>query len=577
MMCAPLLAILLLAHLAGAAGTLAKNYAGQPGYPTPDAWTALNSTLGGRLIHYVPAGHVCYGAAYNRPACLNYLFQWRNASWTGDDPGMTGAPFWAGNPCPPIGLMDPVGPEGGCTLGRYPEYVVRVKGKADVSAALRFAAKWNVRVVVKNTGHDFLGRNLGVGALSIWTRHLKGLQWFDAWKPSVGNYSVGANQTAIRIGAGMTWNEVNDIVVKRGYIVVSGAEGTVGAAGGWMGGGGHGPYSNQYGFGVENVLELDVVLPTGEPVIVNKVSYPDLFRALRGGGSSTYGIVTAVTYKIYPKPPSSLIMINALADPRDRTPFFKAMAYFFAKTPEMNDFGLSGYPWLTWTNYAGTLQAPGKTDAELKAFIDPIIARMQSYGCFVSAVPVNSSVLDLVPGGVANGLSGVAQVFFAYSMGSRLLARSALNEGNMPAIEKMLRTTLTDKTYLMPYPNIPGAAHANRSWDDIGLNPAWKKASTHVLVMANDDTFQNLPRLNRDMVDKYIPALDALSENHGAYINEASKYEKDWKTTFYGGGAHYESLLTVKRKYDPKNVLWCHPCVGGDVFVEGDGGRLYLP
>lgn len=49
-------------------------------------------------------------------------------------------------------------------------YVVKVSVASDVVAALNFAKKWNVRVNVKNTGHNFPGRNKGVrqSFVSLW-------------------------------------------------------------------------------------------------------------------------------------------------------------------------------------------------------------------------------------------------------------------------------------------------------------------------------------------------------------------------------------------------------------------------
>jgi FAD/FMN-containing dehydrogenase len=53
--------------------------------------------------------------------------------------------------------------------GGYPVYVANVSTVADVQAAANFARSTNVRVIIKNTGHDFSGKSLGGGSLSIWT------------------------------------------------------------------------------------------------------------------------------------------------------------------------------------------------------------------------------------------------------------------------------------------------------------------------------------------------------------------------------------------------------------------------
>lgn len=41
-----------------------------------------------------------------------------------------------------------------CKLGNYVSYAVDVRKTADIAAALRFAKSKNVRVVIRNTGHE---------------------------------------------------------------------------------------------------------------------------------------------------------------------------------------------------------------------------------------------------------------------------------------------------------------------------------------------------------------------------------------------------------------------------------------
>lgn len=72
--------------------------------------------------------------------------------------------MWADNPCPPIFengtsvVGDPDAGEKGCTLGKYPSYVVNATGTKDIAAAVQWAAERNVRLNIKNTGHSHVGR-----------------------------------------------------------------------------------------------------------------------------------------------------------------------------------------------------------------------------------------------------------------------------------------------------------------------------------------------------------------------------------------------------------------------------------
>lgn len=88
--------------------------------------------------------------------------------------------------------------------------------------------------------------------------------------------------------------------------MVGGHARTVGAAGGWLTGGGHSAWSNLYGLGVDskfillstrmydaNILDLlqaTLVNARGEHVTINPYTDPDHFWALRGGGGSAWGV-----------------------------------------------------------------------------------------------------------------------------------------------------------------------------------------------------------------------------------------------------------------------------------------------
>lgn len=81
--------------------------------------------------------------------------------------------------------------------------------------------------------------------------------------------------------------------------MVAGSCPTVGASGGWVLGGGYGALTPNYGLGVDNVLEMKVMLPDGRFVTANRCQNQDIFFALRGGGAGTFGVVTETVSKIH--------------------------------------------------------------------------------------------------------------------------------------------------------------------------------------------------------------------------------------------------------------------------------------
>lgn len=138
-----------------------------------------------------------------------------------------------------------------CTLGNYVSYSVKATEAEDVISALEFAKAENIRVLVRNTGHDFLGRSTGAGALAIWTQSLKSITFGD-WSDE--NYTG----PSVTVGAGVMGNELLEAVNKQGMTVVSGECATVGLAGGFTQGGGHSVLSTAFGLGADQALSYEV-------------------------------------------------------------------------------------------------------------------------------------------------------------------------------------------------------------------------------------------------------------------------------------------------------------------------------
>lgn len=69
------------------------------------------------------------------------------------------------------------------------------------------------------------------------------------------------------------------------------------------------------------------------------------------------------------------------------------------------------------------------------------------------------------------------------------------------------------------------------------------------------------------------PSLMCSSDDLVAdVLPQGFKYEPNYQETFWG--ENYEQLLKIKKKVDPSDVLWCHPCVGNEGWEEREDGRL---
>lgn len=59
---------------------------------------------------------------------------------------------------PPVEYLSEAAKEGHCVLDPAPVYTINVTESEELAAGITFAEKHNIRLVIRNTGHDILGR-----------------------------------------------------------------------------------------------------------------------------------------------------------------------------------------------------------------------------------------------------------------------------------------------------------------------------------------------------------------------------------------------------------------------------------
>ena len=135
-----------------------------PRWPSTQQWAMLNETVGGRLIATRPAGAPCYKSTYNvktgdydistydQNACANVQKSWHETSFHEESSSSIMQTYFANNSCNPI--ADQSGDK--CGIGSYVQYAIDVTGDADVRAGLAFAQKNNIRLLIRNTGHEYV-------------------------------------------------------------------------------------------------------------------------------------------------------------------------------------------------------------------------------------------------------------------------------------------------------------------------------------------------------------------------------------------------------------------------------------
>lgn len=245
-----------------------------------------------------------------------------------------------------------------------PDATVHPIHVGDLSKAIEFAAANNIEVSVKTTGHSYTGASTKQGTILL---NLSKLQKYspggsivecdtddilDGASQESCNLALARGKTAfVRVGGGEIWDEAlravsfdwnNNPDNSRKYHLLSGAAGTVSAAGGWLASGGLSGNGDMrsFGVGVDQVLHVEMVLPSGLHVRFgptdwetnNDMMYPrtiaitgycnngdlsdedswdwqecgkrrinfhDLWFAVRGGGGGSYGVITSIYYQLH--------------------------------------------------------------------------------------------------------------------------------------------------------------------------------------------------------------------------------------------------------------------------------------
>lgn len=472
------------------------------------------------------------------------------------------SPYWLNNTCSPFEAN-----VGNCNLGNLAPYAVNVDSAETAMAGMKFAREHNLRLTVKNTGHDFLGRSSGRGAMELWTHNLKTIT-FSQYK------SPGYTGPAATLGAGVQAFEAYEAAHKNGFRIVGGSCPTVGLAGGFVQGGGHGPLAATYGMGVDNALEFDAITADGKRRTASPTENPDLFWALSGGGAGNWALVLSVTTKAHPDGRvggATMTFFNT-----NDAKFWAGVTAWLKLQPSLNDIPRFSSLWLITNDVfrISYITLADGSEADVTKALSPFVQALKKIG--------------ITPTDYQTGESpGFYEHFQRFnrdqydtnsSQSSRLISRWAV-EKNLPALVDTLRAVVQE-------PSVSAAAVAGVSNDvshqRVGnrpganaLLPAWRDAAFTINMgsaLDDDASTAELVRVQK-LVNSWQTRTRSFTPGGGSYMNEATFDAPDWKTDYYG--STYPKLEGIKQRYDPEHLFWVNAGVGSDSYWRLDGdGRL---
>ncbi|MFD6288566.1 FAD-binding oxidoreductase [Streptomyces sp. NPDC060205] len=402
-----------------------------------------------------------------------------------------------------------------------PGVIVRCAVPAEVRAAVLAARENEVALTVRGGGHDWAGRGLSDGGLTI---DLSGMR----------AVTVDSVAEVAHVSGGATAADLVAAAQPFGLTAATGSAGSVGMVGLTLGGG-YGPLSGRFGLALDNLLSADVVLADGSIITVDSTREPDLFWALRGGGGN-FGVVTSMRVRLHRV--STLLSGMVLYPWEQVTTVLTGLSDVLVESPD------------DLTVQSGVLPGP---DGKPMVFLSPTwsgddatageraLAQLGSLG-----TPLVSQIVATT---TAEMLAGIDALFpFGRHVEIRPRSVRSLTPGARDALT-LAGSTLTSPYSAVSVHSLHGAA-ARVPVEDT----AFGVRTPHLMieVIAIWDPTDSRAAEHRAWAHKASSAFgpDALP---GGYPNLLGPDETAQIAHAYGPNT--SRLLAVKRRFDPNNVF----------------------
>jgi FAD/FMN-containing dehydrogenase len=405
-------------------------------------------------------------------------------------------------------------------VDKRPALIARCTGVADVQAALDFGVRHELEIAVKGGGHNIGGKALCDGGIVIDLSIIKGIR-------------VDPASRTVRAQAGVTWGEFDRETQAFGLATTGGAVSSTGIAGLTLGGG-IGWLQRKYGLACDNLISADVVTPDGRFLVASEQENDDLFWGLRGGGGN-FGIVTSFEYRLHPVGPQVLggPMLYPLDAAREVFEFHRE---FSASAPDelFAEFGLGPLPdgqpgSFLFFVYAGPPDEGERVVEPARKFREPL-ENFLGPATYCEVQQMFDE--DLRPG------------LHNYWKSSDL---DELSDG---VIETMLEFYADAPPVSFVVIDQYGGAVARVPDDATAFGH--RHAAYDVIVA----TLWPGPEETKEHVEWARGLWDALQPyaEESVYVNYLGEEGEERVRAAYGE-EHYSRLATLKRKYDPDNIL----------------------
>ena len=414
-------------------------------------------------------------------------------------------------------------------VDKRPALIARCAGADDVARVVGFARDHGSLLAIRGGGHNGAGLGTCDDGVVIDLSELNDIQ-------------VDPEARTVRVGGGCTWGEVDAATNAQGFATPSGIISTTGV-GGLTLGGGLGHLTRKCGLAIDNLLEAELVLASGERVTASAEQNPDLYWAIRGGGGN-FGVVTSFLFRlheisdVFGGPTFWPVEMGAEvlrayreflpSAPRELNGFF-CFHQVPPAPPFPEEIHLRKVCGIVWC-YTGSEEEATKAMAPLMdALPEPLMHGVQSM-----PHPALQSAFD---GLYPPGDQWYWRADFVEEIPDEAVEIHARFGEELPTL----------KSTMHMYP-IDGAAH------DVGPgDTAWsyREARWNTVFAGVDADPANVGAI-RDWSIRYQEALHPYSAG-GAYVNMMMEEGQERVRDSYRD--NYDRLARIKAKYDPDNLF----------------------
>ena len=405
-----------------------------------------------------------------------------------------------------------------------PQYRALCLDNDGVTRALNWALENDIPFSIRSGGHCFEGLSQSLG-LVIDLRRMNKIAIMGDSRLTV---QPGANLGQINSATGAT-----DQVLPAGF-----CQGV--AIGGHVGGGGLGLLSRAYGLTCDHLLSARVLTADLRTIDASPDEHADLFWALRGGGSGSFGIVVSMTFRLQQVSQPAMAEADWLLAPQEA-----------AKLIE------------TWQRLTQDL------DRKISAFL--FIQARPNGGIhlrtrLIASAP-SSDLQRLVERLTLAAPSIVEPIFIRRTfpeLADRLWPRTHNPKEYTKHASNFLPGPVDGKIWLEVLSELDAARESNQgitlealggAIDDLAPDATAyiHRGKSAFIVHFQTNTpsnhgFEDKISTMRDIQRHLLPATMS-----GAYVNYPDLDLPDWKQSYWG--ENYPRLSSIKKTYDPRNIF----------------------